>query len=58
MPYKKGEDASNPGEDAIWAFNLCAEAIRMMPKAKEKTAEPTGRRAAIKAQKARKNAGR
>lgn len=54
MPYKNSEDVPYSADYAIWAFNLCAEAIRTMPKAK--TAEPTGRRAAIKAQKARKNA--
>ncbi|KKN88823.1 hypothetical protein LCGC14_0244300 [marine sediment metagenome] len=60
MPYKKNEDVSYPGDYAIWAFNLCAEAISTMPKAKTELpkVEPTGRRAAIAAQKARKNAGR
>lgn len=60
------DDVSYPGDYAIWAFNLCAEALRTLPKAKRgllvdamqaetPTELPkTGRRAAIEAQKARK----
>jgi hypothetical protein len=51
-----GDDVPYPGDYAIWAFNLCVEAIRTMPKVNTEMpkAEPTGRRAAIESQKARK----
>lgn len=54
-----GDDVPYPGDYAIWAFKLCAQAIATMPRAKtepepDPIPEKTGRRAAIEAQKKRR----